>query len=132
MKVLLYAECARRLVIGDVHPPWIALVVLCHLTLCSRREAVFSIIFAPDLSPFMGQDRHLRSRPFLTLFRERFCFDSRGKDELEIKCEAVRQDFNVRDSSIGEGAICTNSEQWPNRLHRWALQILISRIVIEP
>ena len=104
-KVLLYAECARRLVIGDVHPPWIALVVLCHLTLCysSKAKAKFSVLFAPDLSPFMGENRQLRSSDFITRFLEQFCVDS-----------------------------TTEPEQWPNRLHRWACEILIKRTVIEP
>ena len=62
--MLLYVECARRLVNNDVHPPWIVLAVLCHLWLSAQGEADFSGIFAPSWSPFFGSNRH---RPALDI-----------------------------------------------------------------
>jgi hypothetical protein len=69
-QVLLYVECARRLVSrNDVHPQWIVLAVLCHLWLSTQGEAYFSTIFAPRRSPLIGNNRYRRALDIIGHFQ---------------------------------------------------------------
>lgn len=108
-KVLLYVECARRLVWGDVHPSWMVLTVLCHLKLCADKEAVFSTLFSAESSPFESEERRQRSLLIISLFRE-LCIFEPAIDVAGFEVEQI---------------------QWPNRLHNWARYMLANGNVIE-
>lgn len=79
--MLLYVECARRLVSNqEVHPQWIVLAVLCHLTLCAcDQNSYLSDIFASSSSPFIGNNRQLRALPII----RRFCDFFQLEGEVE-------------------------------------------------
>lgn len=118
IQVLLYVECARRLVNGDTEPPWITLAVLCHLTLSARRNEHFSELFASALSPFQGESRYERAYKIVSQFRTHYCTDPSNENYSGVDCTKA----TTRKSN----------DQWAIRLHKWAIQTLKNRRVILP